>query len=108
MHITEAQKLVKDFAVRNGWSDEPNIDKFDHCHEELVEMSSLLRYKNVDEMKRTLEEKKELFQDGIGDLLFAVFRLANQLGIDAERAFKASSDVALGKYKPGDSEQKKQ
>lgn len=49
--IKEAQKLVKDFAVRNDWKDVPNIDKFDHLHEELLEMSQHLRYK---------EKKKEL------------------------------------------------
>ena len=36
--ISEAQALVKDFAKSNKWSDEPNIDKFDHLHEELSEI----------------------------------------------------------------------
>jgi hypothetical protein len=49
--ISEAHKLVKNFAKGNSWSDEPNIDKFDHLHEELVEMSKHLRYKNSKEMK---------------------------------------------------------
>ena len=44
--IKEAQKLVKDFAERNNWSDSPNVDKFDHLHEELIEMSQHLRYKS--------------------------------------------------------------
>lgn len=40
--MTEAQQLVKDFAKRNNWDDSPNIDKFDHLHEELIEMPRLL------------------------------------------------------------------
>ena len=47
--IKQAQKFVKDFARRNGWKDVPNIDKFDHLHEELIEMSQFLRYKTESE-----------------------------------------------------------
>ena len=36
--VSEAQKFVKEFALKNGWKDDPNIDKFDHLHEELLEM----------------------------------------------------------------------
>ena len=43
--MKDAQKLVKQFAENNQWKDEPNIDKFDHLHEELIEMSQHLRYK---------------------------------------------------------------
>jgi len=37
--IKEFQKIVKEFAERNSWKDFPNIDKIDHLHEELVEIS---------------------------------------------------------------------
>ncbi len=36
--ISQAQILVKEFAKGNKWSDESNIDKFDHLHEELIEI----------------------------------------------------------------------
>jgi hypothetical protein len=48
--LKEAQKFVKDFAKKNGWRNFPNIDKFDHVHEELIEMSRTLRYKSEKEM----------------------------------------------------------
>ena len=51
INIYEAQAYVKDFAVNNAWSDEPTIDKFDHLHEELIEMSKHLRYKSTQEMR---------------------------------------------------------
>ena len=38
MKISEAQQTIKKFAVENNWDDTPNIDKFDHLHEELIEM----------------------------------------------------------------------
>ncbi len=70
--IREAQHLVKQFAQRNGWRDVPNMDKFDHLHEELIEMSQHLRYKNEEERIQIIQEKKDIFKDGIGDLFFAV------------------------------------
>jgi NTP pyrophosphatase (non-canonical NTP hydrolase) len=98
MEIKDAQKLVKDFTIRNGWKDEPNIDKFDHIHEELIEMSQHLRYLGEEERKAIVANKQDVFEDGIGDVLFGVFRLANQLGIDADRAFDRSSQLILNKY----------
>jgi len=96
--MKEAQKLVKYFAERNNWEDVPNIDKFDHLHEELIEMSQHLRYKSEDERKKFVEENKEIFVDGIGDLFFGMCRLANQLGVDIEEAFNLVKKEILGKY----------
>ncbi|MDO8650384.1 MAG: hypothetical protein Q7K33_03720 [Candidatus Berkelbacteria bacterium] len=93
-----AQKLVKDFALRNGWKDTPNIDKFDHLHEELIEMSQHLRYKSEDERIQIITEKAGEFKDGIGDLMFALCRLANQLNVDIEDAFNMVQKEILGKY----------
>lgn len=62
--ITEAQQLVKDFAKRNNWDDSPNIDKFDHLHEELIEMSRLLRYKTQDQRIEALAEHHDELVDG--------------------------------------------
>ena len=85
--IKEAQALVRTFAERNNWKDVPNVDKFDHLHEELIEMSQHLRYKSEDERIKLIQEKKGVFVDGIGDLFFGLCRLANQLGVDIEEAF---------------------
>ncbi|HLC68104.1 MAG TPA: hypothetical protein VJI12_04475 [archaeon] len=98
MKISEAQKMIKDFAAANGWSDEPNIDKFDHVHEELLEMSKHLRYKELHERKEIIKEKSDVFEDGIGDLLFVSLRLANQLNVDAEKAFEKVSKNIIGRY----------
>ena len=96
--IKEAQKLLKDFANRNNWKDIPNVDKFDHLHEELIEMSQHLRYKSEDERKKIVEERKDVFKDGIGDLFFGLCRLANQLNIDVEDAFNMVKGDILKKY----------
>jgi NTP pyrophosphatase (non-canonical NTP hydrolase) len=96
--MREAQALVRAFAERNGWKDTPNVDKFDHLHEELIEMSQHLRYKSEEERIKAVEEKKAEFADGIGDLFFATCRLANQLGVDIEDAFNLVKDEILAKY----------
>jgi NTP pyrophosphatase (non-canonical NTP hydrolase) len=96
--MKEAQKLVKYFAERNKWKDFPNVDKFDHLHEELIEMSKHLRYKSEEERKKFVQGNKEIFVDGIGDLFFGLCRLANQLDIDIEEAFNLVKKEVLGKY----------
>lgn len=96
--IKDAQKLLKSFAQRNDWKDVPNIDKFDHLHEELIEMSQHLRYKTEEERKKFVEENKDIFIDGIGDLFFGTCRLANQLGVDIEDAFNLVKTEIFEKY----------
>ena len=96
--MKEAQELVKFFAERNKWKDNPNIDKFDHLHEELIEMSQHLRYKSEEERLKFVEENKQIFKDGVGDLFFGLCRLANQLGIDIEEAFNMVKKEILSKY----------
>jgi len=95
--IRGAQRLVKNFALRNHWEDVPNVDKFDHLHEELIEMSQHLRYKSEKERIRTIRERKEVFKDGIGDLFFGLCRLANQLDVDVEAAFNMVQKEILAK-----------
>ena len=96
--IKEAQALVKAFAERNNWKDVPNVDKFDHLHEELIEMSQHLRYKSEEERIKLIQEKKDVFVDGIGDLFFGLCRLANQLDVDVEEAFNLVKADVLAKY----------
>jgi len=96
--MKDAQALVKEFAQRNNWKDTPNIDKFDHLHEELLEMSQHLRYKTEEERIKLIQEKKEIFVDGIGDLFFGTCRLANQLDVDIEEAFNMVKTAILDKY----------
>lgn len=102
--MKDAQKLLKFFSERNNWKDIPNIDKFDHLHEELIEMSQHLRYKSEEERINFVEENKEVFVDGIGDLFFGTCRLANQLGVDIEESFNLVKKEILEKYNHKNSE----
>jgi NTP pyrophosphatase (non-canonical NTP hydrolase) len=102
--IKKAQALVKAFAERNNWKDVPNVDKFDHLHEELIEMSQHLRYKSEEERIKLVKEKKDIFVDGVGDLFFGLCRLANQLEVDVEEAFNLVQVEILDKYNHKNSE----
>lgn len=102
--MKEAQALVKSFAKRNKWKDVPNVDKFDHLHEELLEMSQHLRYKSEKERIEFVKKNKEIFLDGIGDTFFALCRLANQLDVNIEKAFNVVKKEILGKYDHKNSE----
>lgn len=104
--ISEAQKFVKEFAEMNKWKDFPNIDKFDHVHEELIEMSKHLRYKSKNEMIKYIRENKDTFEDGMGDLFFVICRLSNQLGIDLTKSFNLVRNRIVKKYNGKQSEAK--
>ena len=96
--MKDAQKAVRYFAKRNRWQDIPNIDKFDHIHEELVEISQLLRYQTEEERLKTIAEKHDKINEEFGDLIFGIYRLANQLGIDVEEAFNLAKEKVFSKY----------
>ncbi|MDO8599282.1 MAG: MazG-like family protein [bacterium] len=104
--MRDAQVVVKEFAQRRGWIDVPDMDKFDHLHEELIEMSRVLRYQSREAMQRTVVEQRDVFVDGIGDLFFGTCRLANQLGVDIEDAFDIVRERIAAKYPAGSVEQR--
>jgi NTP pyrophosphatase (non-canonical NTP hydrolase) len=103
--MRDAQAFVKFFAEASfkatgddRWRDYPNVDKFDHLHEELIEMSRKLRYRSKKERIQIIKAEKEVFVDGIGDLFFALCRLANQLNIDIEEAFESVHQSIFDRY----------
>ena len=60
-----------------------------------------MKGKQITTMKdaqKFVEENKEIFIDGIGDLFFGTCRLANQLGVDIEDAFNLVKKEILAKY----------
>jgi NTP pyrophosphatase (non-canonical NTP hydrolase) len=98
MEINKAQSQVKLFAEKLEWDDTPCIDKFDHLHEELIEMSRHLRYKSVQERMDFVKANKELFTNEMGDLFFGLCRLSNQLGVNLEEGFLQTQEKVEKKY----------
>ena len=104
--LKAAQRLVRVFARQRGWEDVPNLDMFDHLHEELIEMSQYLRYKDTAARLETVAKNKDVFVDGIGDLLFGICRLANQLDVDKDDAFNQAAECIFRKSREGGREMK--
>lgn len=98
MEIREAQNIVKEFSERNGWEDFPNIDKIDHLHEELIEVSQYLRYKSKEERIIFVKDNSDLFTEEMGDVMFGLCRLANQLNIDLNDGFEMTKEKVFKKY----------
>jgi NTP pyrophosphatase (non-canonical NTP hydrolase) len=96
--IKEAQQSAKSFARHNHWKNIPNVDKIDHLHEELVEISQYLRYKSEKERIKFVKENKKIFVNEFGDLFFGICRLANQLGVDMEKAINLANEKIFNKY----------
>lgn len=103
--MKDAQAFVRYFAQTSfkatgddRWRDYPNVDKFDHLHEELIEMSRKLRYRSKKERLQIVKDDREVFVDGIGDLFFALCRLANQLDIEIEDAFNSVHQSIFDRY----------
>ena len=53
---------------------------------------------------KAVDENKEIFVDGIGDMFFGICRLANQLGVDLEESFNLVQKEILAKYNNKNSE----
>ncbi len=98
--IEKIQQIVREFAKSRNWEDYPNIDKFDHVHEELIEVSQYLRYKSREEMEGFLSDPKNkaLIEEEMGDVLFVFARLANQLNIDLGKGFETTVAKVLKKF----------
>ncbi len=58
----------------------------------------------MEERKKFVKENKDIFVDGVGDLFFALCRLANQLNVDIEEAFNMVKKEVLSKYDHKNSE----
>ncbi len=93
-----AQEKVKEFAERNGWVDEPNIDKFEHVHQEVSEIARLFLYKTPEQMKQLRVEKSDEVESEFGDLLFVITRLANQFDLDMQKCFDKAHKKIFKKY----------
>ncbi|MFA5174263.1 MAG: MazG nucleotide pyrophosphohydrolase domain-containing protein [Candidatus Pacearchaeota archaeon] len=87
MELKEAQDKIKEFDKARGWEDDWNIkDLLLNITEEGGELWNLIKWINDEKQKQILNEKQEEVSDYIGDTLFLLLKIANQTGVDAEKA----------------------
>jgi NTP pyrophosphatase (non-canonical NTP hydrolase) len=99
MNTNQAQALIKEFCQNRDW------DQF-HDPKELAigmsteanELLSLFRFLDKDQTLTALNEKKELIEDELMDVLFFVLRFAQLYNVDIDEAFKRKMALNDSKY----------
>jgi len=87
MEVGEAQKKIKDFDLARGWGEHWNIkDLLLNITEEGGELWNLVKWIDEEKQKKVIEENKAEASDYIGDTLFLLLKLANQMDVDATEA----------------------
>ena len=95
MEITEAQDKIKGFDIARGWDDSWNVkDLLLNITEEGGEMWNLIKWVDDEKQRKVVEENKDKVSDYLGDTLFLLLKIANQTGVNAEKAL----DETLAEY----------
>lgn len=83
--MLEAQNKIRKFDKERGWDNDWNIkDLCLNLNEEIGELWNLIKWVDKNTQKRIIKENKIEADNFIGDVLFIILKMANQLGTDAE------------------------
>jgi len=89
MKIKEAQDRIEEFDKVRGWGGDWHLkDLALNITEEVGELWNLVKWVDEDKQRKIIGEKKENASDFIGDTLFLLLKMANKMGIDAEKSLK--------------------
>ena len=87
MEIKDAQDKVKEFDVARGWGERWDVkDSLLNITEEGGELWNLIKWVGEDKQREIIAANKTEASDYIGDTLFLILKLANQMGVDAGEA----------------------
>lgn len=93
--MKKAQEKIKQFDLSRGWENSWNIkDLLLNINEEIGEFWNLIKWIDTEQQKKVIKENKKEAENFIGDLLWIVFKLANQIDVNAEKEF----DKVLNEY----------
>ena len=85
--VKKAQNKILEFDKARGWDGNWNIkDLLLNITEEGGELWDLVKWINEEKQKEVIAKNKSEASDYIGDTLFLVLKLANQMDVDAEEA----------------------
>ena len=89
MNIQELQNKLKGFDKARGWENDWNIkDLLLNITEESGELWHLIKWVEKEKQKEIINNHKEEASDYIGDTLFLLLKIANQMGIDSSQALQ--------------------
>ena len=93
MEIQEAQNKIKEFDIARGWEKSWDLkDLALNITEEVGEFWNLIKWVDDDKQKEIINSNKEDASDFIGDSLFLILKLANQMDIDSSQSLKNTLD----------------
>jgi len=89
MDIKELQNKIKEFDIARSWENDWNIkDLLLNITEEGGELWNLIKWIDKDQQKEVLKKNKDEAFDYIGDMMFILLKMANQMDVDAEVGLK--------------------
>lgn len=81
---------MKNFVKARKWNEDHLYDVLLNIHEEVDEFWNIIKHLGKDKdkqmLKKVIRQSREDIDDGIGNLLYLVLKLANTVNIDAEKA----------------------
>ncbi len=93
MEVKEAQQKIKSFDQARGWENSWNLKDLSlNICEEVGELWSLIKWVDDEKQKQIITQKKQEASDFIGDVLFLIFKLANQMNVDSAKALQDTLD----------------
>ncbi len=85
--VKESQDKIKKFDDERGWKDNWNIkDLCLNLNEEIGEIWHLIKWINDEKQKEVVAKNKAEAENFIGDSLFLILKMANQMDIDAKKS----------------------
>jgi len=83
--MREFQNKIREFDKARKWDRDWNLkDLCLNMNEEIGEFWNLIKWVDESKQKEIIRENKSEADNFIGDALFIIFKIANQIGTDAE------------------------
>ncbi len=98
--MREAQDEVKKFDVDRDWDHYCVKDLLLNMTEEVGEAWNVIKWVDKDTEKRLVAENQDEFEDFVGDALFLILKIANQTGVDCDKAFKRTMQDYYERFPP--------
>jgi hypothetical protein len=102
--ISNAQQFVRRFAIQRNWVDKPNVDKFDHLHEELSEIAAHFVGKTEQTRVAVIQRRHASLESEVGYFYFGFCQLATLIDVDVQTTFNTAKTRISTKYQDSGSE----
>jgi NTP pyrophosphatase (non-canonical NTP hydrolase) len=85
--LDECQEEVKRFDIDRNWNYFYPLEIFANINEEIGEIWQRIAWVSDEKKKELIKKHHREIEDNIGDLLFLIFKLSNQLDVACGKGF---------------------